>query len=128
MTYLCDTNILIEYLRGNESVRDMLLNDKRSGLGMSTISMMELVIGAYNNDEVRLIKKTFADYKIVEVNEKISILARNLCESYSKSHNLQIPDAIIAATAITEKIPLGTFNVADFAFIPHIKLRNIRKM
>jgi predicted nucleic acid-binding protein len=83
---------------------------------------MELDIGARNNDEVRLIKKTFADYTIIEIDERISTLARKFIESYAKSHNLQIPDALIAATAIVCKLPLSTMNVRDFDYIPQLKL------
>jgi predicted nucleic acid-binding protein len=89
---------------------------------MSTVTMMELLIGALNKSEIRLIKKTFADYQIIEITPTISILARNLIESYAKSHNLLIPDAFIAATAITKRLRLYTLNVADFVFIPQLKL------
>jgi predicted nucleic acid-binding protein len=119
---LCDTCILIEYLRGNVAIRDKLLKIKCAGLAVSTITLMELFNGAFNQNEIRIIKKTFADYKLIEIDNKISILARNLIESYAKSHNLQIPDALIAATAITAKVSLFTLNTADFAFIPHLQL------
>jgi predicted nucleic acid-binding protein len=122
LMYLCDTCILIEYLRGNVHIRDKLLHDKSSGISMSTVTMMELLIGALNMQETRHIKKTFVDYQIIEIDETISTLSRNFIESYSKSHNLQIPDSFIAATAITRKLPLFTFNTVDFNFIPQIKL------
>jgi len=122
LIYLCDTNVLIEYLRGNTAIRDRLLRDKTGGLAIPAIALMELLVGAYNQNEIRLIKKTFADYHIIEIDETISTLARNLIESYSRSHGLLIPDAIIAATAITRKLPLYTLNRTDFQFIPQIKL------
>ena len=46
LNYLLDTCILIDYLRGNQSVYDLLVNDERADLSMSTITMMELMLGA----------------------------------------------------------------------------------
>jgi predicted nucleic acid-binding protein len=64
--YLCDTCVLIEYLRGNIHIRDKLLHDKPTGLALSTVIMMELLIGAFNMDEVRSIKKTlFANSRLL---------------------------------------------------------------
>ena len=40
---------------------------------------------------------------------------------YSKSHNLQIDDALIAATSIKKNIELITYNISDFKFIPNLK-------
>jgi predicted nucleic acid-binding protein len=40
-----------------------------------------------------------------------------LMKKYSLSHGLLIPDAIIAASAITKNLPLWTFNQKDFKFI-----------
>ena len=47
----------------------------------------------------------------------ISIEATELIDIYAKSHGLMIPDAVIAATAITKSLPLMTLNVKDFRFI-----------
>jgi predicted nucleic acid-binding protein len=122
LNYLCDTNVLIEYLRGNAAIRDRLLRDKAGGLAIPAIALMELLVGARNQNEIRLIKKTFKDYCVIEINETISTLARRLIESYGKSRGLLIPDALIAAAAITRKLPLYTLNLADFQFIPQLKL------
>lgn len=122
MIYLCDSCILIDYLRGKEDVKQKLLNDRKQGLGMSAVTYMELMVGALNKREVALIKKAFADFEIIEISEAISIKARNLIEKFSKSHNLQIPDALIAATALELDLPLSTANLKDFQYIPGLKL------
>ena len=43
-------------------------------------------------------------------------------ENFRLSHNLQIPDAIIGATAVIHQIPFYTYNTKDFNIIPGIKL------
>ncbi len=45
-----------------------------------------------------------------------------LMEGYSLSHNLSIPDALIAATALEHMLELYTLNTKDFQFIPGLML------
>ena len=51
-----------------------------------------------------------------------SRLAIELIEQFRLSHGLLIPDAIIAATAISFNLKLFTYNRKDFFFIPGIRL------
>ena len=122
MEYLCDTCILIDYLRGNQESYNRLSADRSKGLGMSSVTFMELMVGALNKREVSVIKKAFSDFEIVDISRPISIKARLLIEKYAKSHGLLIPDALIAATALELGVPLCTANVGDFRFIPDIAL------
>ena len=48
-------------------------------------------------------------------------------ENYCLSQKLNLPDALIAATAIYYNIELFTLNIKDFKFIPDIKLYQICK-
>jgi len=52
-------------------------------------------------------------------------MAVELIESFKLSHSLQIPDAIIGATAIFYNIPLYTYNIKDFNFMPNINIHTI---
>ena len=122
MIYLCDTCILIDFLRGKTEVKEKLSKDREHGLGMSTITYMELMVGALNKREVGIIKNAFADFEIIEISEPISIKASNLIEKFTKSHGLLIPDALIGATALELDLPLYTANIKDFHFIPDINL------
>ena len=120
MEYLCDTCILIDYLRGKSDAQERLSADREKGLGMSSITYMELMVGALNKREVSVIKKAFSDFEIIEISESISIKAKNLIEKFTKSHGLLIPDALIAATALELGVPLCTANISDFRFIPDL--------
>ena len=122
MSYLCDTCILIDYLRGNQAVQQKLSFDINTGLFMSSVTDMELMVGARNKQEAHIIKKAFANISIIDITENISKKSRQLIEAYSLSHGLQIPDALIAATAIECHLPLYTANIRDFRFIPNIEL------
>ena len=120
--YLCDTSILIEYLRGNATIKQRLERDGFDALSMSSITVMELFVGAFNKRELASIKKAFRDIRIIDIDNSISRRATELIELFSKSHNLLIPDALIAATALVSDVPLYTLNVSDFRFIPGIRL------
>ena len=56
MKYLCDTCIFIDYLRGEEEIKQKLAKERVEGLGMSTITYMELIVGAFNKREVNMIR------------------------------------------------------------------------
>jgi predicted nucleic acid-binding protein len=122
LNYLLDTCILIDYLRGDPNVYELFVKDERIKLSISTVTMMELMLGALNKREVNYIQKAFKKINIIYINEKISKLAEHLVIQYSKSHNLQIDDALIAATSIEMGTELITYNISDFRYIPNIQL------
>jgi predicted nucleic acid-binding protein len=122
LNYLLDTCILIDYLRGEPSVYDLFVKDEQAKLSMSTITMMELMIGALNKREETYIQKAFKKIDVIYIDEDISKMAENLIVAYSKSHNLQIDDALIAATSIKMNVKLITYNIKDFKYIPDIQL------
>jgi predicted nucleic acid-binding protein len=122
LNYILDTCILIDYLRGESGVYDLFVKDESIKLSMSTITMMELMLGALNKREVNYIQKAFKKIGIIYINEDISKMAENLIIKYSKSHNLQIDDALIAATSIKMDAKLITYNISDFRYIPDVQL------
>ena len=83
---------------------------------------MEILFGALDKNELKLIQNNINDYNIIHLNEDISKNAIDLIARYSKSHNLDIPDALIAATAIIHNIRLFTYNNKDFKYIKDLFL------
>ncbi len=118
---LLDTNVLIELLKGHTpAIR--FVESVTEPLAISSISAMELFYGALNKAEVRKLEKFVALFQLLHLDEKISLKAMVLIKTYAKSHNLDIPDGLIAATAIVHKIPLMTYNRKDFRFIEGLEL------
>ncbi|MCL2294110.1 MAG: PIN domain-containing protein [Spirochaetes bacterium] len=109
-------------MRGEPSVYDIFVNNSGVKLSTSTITMIELVIGAFNKREINYIQKAFKNIDIIYIDNDISKLAEDLIVEYSKSHNLQIDDALIAATSLIMNVELITNNISDFKYIPNIKL------
>lgn len=122
---LLDTNILIDILKGHEQTQQKLtsLNDSLSEpLAISSITAMELVYGARNKTEVQRLEKFMQLFQMVHLTEVISARALKLITRYAKSHTLDIPDALIAATVLENQSRLFTYNQKDFRFISGLEL------
>jgi predicted nucleic acid-binding protein len=114
---LIDTCILIDYLKGKIELNT-------NGKVINSIIEMELLQGARDKRELKIIKSFLNSFQRVDINQDILNYSTELIETYSLSHNLQLADATIGATAIIYNIPLLTYNKKDFKFLPYIKLEN----
>ena len=120
MEVILDTNILIEILKNNQVTIELV--QKFNTHYISVISAMELYYGAFNKTELNKLKKFVELFHIININEEISDLSKKLVFDYAKSHSLDIPDSLIAATAIINNINLLSYNKKDFKFINNLKL------
>ena len=119
---LCDTNVIIEIFKGNEKILKRIESIGLDDIAISSITVMELYFGAINKKELNKIKKHLKALNIVHFDNDVSKMAVSMIESYSKSHGLQIPDAIIAATGLLYEMKLLTLNLKDFRYIAGLKL------
>jgi len=120
---LCDTNVIIEILKGNEKTIKTIESIGLKNIAISSVTVMELYFGALNKRELSKIKKHLKALNIVHFDNDVSELAVSMVESYSKSHGLQIPDSIIAATALSFEMKLFTLNLKDFKYIDGLNLQ-----
>ena len=116
-----DTNILIEVLKGNRAITQKL-EAMDVIFCISSITVMELYYGALNKLELFRLKKFINLFSVIELNENISSISTELIFEYSKSHNLAVPDSLIAATAMSKNIQLYTLNLKDFKYIDGLNL------
>ena len=121
---LIDTNIVIEWLKGNEDIIRNLELIGYNELGISSITKMEVLIGARNASELKVLEKAINSLDVYHLNARISKEGVLLIKKFKLSHNLQIPDALIAATSMIYQVELFTLNKKDFHFIQDIKLWN----
>lgn len=119
---LCDTNVIIESFKGNDAAISELKSIGIVDIALSAITEMELYFGAFNKRELSQIKRDIRSISVLQINADISRQSISLIERYAKSHHLQIPDAIIAATCMTYSIKLHTYNRRDFEYISGLKL------
>ena len=82
---------------------------------------MELVRGMKTKRNLNAMNKKLKNYNFIHIQQSSSIIAMNLLQDFKLSHNLEIPDAIIAAICIDSDLSLFTYNTKDFQFIPDLK-------
>ena len=125
MTHLLiDTDILIDVTNNDETAKKRLAIESQNYiLCISVITLMELVIGCRNKAEQRALNKFIAQFEVKPLTESsISARTAELIEAYALSHGLLIPDALIGATALANKIGLLSKNQRDYRFIPDLNL------
>jgi predicted nucleic acid-binding protein len=122
---LCDTNVFIHAFNGNKETIAQLEIIGLDNIVLSAITLMELYQGMGNKAELAQMKNKLRYYDIIHADSHISRMAIELIERFKLSHSLQIPDAIIGATAIVYNIPLYTYNIKDFNFMPNINIHTV---
>lgn len=121
---LLDTTVLVDLFRGNTQAADFIDAAIAGGTApfVSVISAMELVTGCRDKAEVEKAKRLIADFTLVHLFPAASAQAYELTLTYSKSHGLTIPDALIAATAIAQGLELASDNERHFGMIQGLKV------
>ena len=116
MGVLIDSDILIEVTRGrNRSILTAweVLGDSAEAVMCSPVSVAELWHGA-RPLEVDAITELFDSLEVVNVDRETGRLAGEILKSCSKSHGVEIADALIAAAVIVSGARLWTRNRKHF--------------
>ena len=116
-----DSCILIDYVNGKISLDSGLVDD----FCINSIVEMELIAGARDKRDLNIINKKISAFYIVDIDQDILTLARDLMFKYKLSHNMSIYDSIIAATCMIYNIELYTYNKKDFKFLDNLILRDL---
>jgi predicted nucleic acid-binding protein len=113
--YLLDTNAVLYILDGDETLINFLFEKE---LYLSIISEMELL--SYRNitdKEKQTLEEFLKEFIIINIDEKIR---QNTIE-VKRTSSMKLPDSIIAATAISLKLPLITSD-KHFKNVKHLNL------
>lgn len=120
---IVDTDILIDAARQISEAVDCLTQlECRSGVTISVITQMELLVGCRNKVELRNTERFLQRFQVLKVNDLVCDTALDLLRRYRLSHGLLIPDALIAATAIMVNQPFISKNQRDYRFISELQL------
>jgi len=112
---LLDTDVIIEILRKNVLVTNSVKKLHREGqiICYSPIAKAEIYCGIRPKEEIPT-ARLFMTMQCLPIDEKIGEKAGHYLKTYHKSHNLELGDALIAATANCLKTVLYTLNRKHF--------------
>ncbi len=117
-----DTNILIELYRGNVAVKEEIQKISSDVFYISSITVAEFIAGARDKADLIKIEKQLSKYVSIPLNTGINDIFIEIIKTLTLSHRPQIPDVLIASTAIYYNLPLYTLNKRHFQYMPGIEL------
>ncbi len=121
---LTDTDIFIDYLKGMSPAK-AVFRSRDIDIYCSILTKKELLSKpGLKDSERKKIISILRDLKTISIDPDISLKYSDLLAKYH-DNRLQPPDAIIAATAWSKKLPLLTRNRRHFSYIEEIKLSPI---
>ncbi len=109
---LIDSDILIEVSRARDQAilaRWDELSRSETALLCSPVTVAELWHGARPKEQATL-EALFAAIHCVPIDSKIGVRAGDYLRQYAKSHNVELGDALIAATVSIHDLELWTRN------------------
>ena len=126
--YLVDTDVIINYLKGELKSKDFLLRiiDEEALGFFSVITEAELLSGALDAKDEASIYAVLDVMTAIEVGRDIAISAGKLRRKYYAAHKLLLPDAILAATAKEKGLILATANEKHFKILTEIKKEYVK--
>lgn len=117
---LFDTDVLVDFLRGNTKAT-ALLKAQTGNLAISTIVAAELYAGVRGDEELETLDALLSLFRVIPVSAGLAREGGLLKNTYAKSHGTGLADAIIAATAISEKATLKTLNTKHYPMIKGLR-------
>ena len=121
--YLIDTNVVIDFLGGKlpTKAKKFLLNIDAPII--SVVTQIELYSSNSSTaKEIKLINEFIEEAQVLS---KLDEQIVKSCIAIRKTHKIKLPDAIIAATALSFDLILLTRNITDFKAINDLEIINL---
>ena len=117
---LIDTDILVDFLRGNREAV-FFLKAHLKEIVLSSISVAELYAGVKDNEEQEELDEFVKLFPILHITKEIAKIGGLYKRDFAKSHGIGIADAIIAATIKVHKLELKTLNIKHYPMLKGLK-------
>ncbi len=108
---LLDSDVIIAWLRGYDPFAGLIPRLLEEGyvLAWTPVSVAEIFAGARKGEENQL-ENLFLVLEAPNLSPEIGRKAGNYLNAFSRSHGVELGDALIAAAAYANGIPLWTLN------------------
>jgi predicted nucleic acid-binding protein len=112
---LIDTDVAIDHFHGHQAARDYFTEAFVTGevLAISVVTLTELMAGMRPGEETPT-EKLLSLFVLLDVDEVIGRKAGAYLNEYSRSHAIDLGDALIAATAAVAGAELITRNLKHY--------------
>lgn len=118
-----DADVMIEVLRKNPAVTSYLRNDIGAfNIVLSAVTIAEIQQGATSKENLQQINRLLKQYIVLPIDHNISSIFSTLVQKYVLSHDTDIGDTFVAATALHFQLPLLTMNLKHYKHIPNLQL------
>ena len=116
---LIDTDVLIDYLRDYPDAVGYV-EAQRERLLISVVTVAELYAGVREGEERSRLERFLRAFEIIPLDLRLAAQGGLYRRDYSRSHNVGLADALIAATATQRQVPLVTLNQKHFPMLQDV--------
>ena len=120
--YLFDTDILIDYLRLHKPAIKLLDEIEKKDRKIAFISQFELLKGCGKKSQAQKIDSFLKHFKVLPLDQETAKQALQVYRFARWFTGTEIPDSLIAGTAIKNKLTLVTRNIKHYRDIPSLKI------
>lgn len=131
MRYLLDTTVIVPYLAGDQSVKDLLETMLSDGIAIAILSYLEAYQGAIEDPDPLKALQRFEAFVVGVPVLPVSLAVarrcaeiRSLLKRQGKNPRRRGFDLVIAATALDHGLELVTHNLRDYRDIPYLVVRS----
>jgi len=117
---LLDTDILVDFLRGEPKAVDYLKGNSHR-VNLSAISVAELYAGVRGQTERERLDSFVSVFPVLSVTEDVAAEGGLLKGKHSKAAGTGLADALIASTALLNGLQLETLNAKHCPMFPGLK-------
>jgi tRNA(fMet)-specific endonuclease VapC len=114
MNCLLDTTVVVDLLNNYLPALNWKNQYPNLQAGITSVTWLEIIYGARSRDEQNQALKMLSHFSMVYVTQADQDWAMQQFAIYRLSHNVDVPDALIAAPSYRLQLPLYTRNLKHF--------------